>query len=991
MFGQQPASYSRFHFTDENGFLQNIAYQIGMNKMGYTWILSEYGLGRLDGTTIKNYLNSTYISSPNKRFARLFWDNERNSYAYDASATQELFRLQTQPQKIIKTDSNLFFTSNFHQLLFIKDVKQKVRKKTQKLLTNANSFYYTSLHELYLADNNKLQYLNEQGEYKIIPFEKNIEIIPAGDHVLILYPDARIQLIYKGEILPDKTLTDTQEFFSAPVFVNPSGTFLVKNNSLYRIQIHQHVLTIELLLKNLDIQDVSDVLLDDQTGTILVASSTDGLYAFKMQHFRPIVSSLNHTYINNFYEQVELSDGRIFSMNALVDPDGNIHPQTAVEKSDHGALITNSKAELYFSYRSYLFKTTETFKDVKKIAKISGAAQGFFYQHDTLWMASTDEIAYLINDSLYLFYHLPVGNTGDLQVAEITCVLDHSADIWIGTKNGLAILTKKDRALTYVEELKNKRISYLTNCSDSSVFIGTKGQGAFVYRNGSYTALPMDKNNSLSTVNAAIIDPYGFLWISTNKGLLKTSMEEVKKFTAKKTSSLYYYYYYKEDGFATNEFNNATTSPVIIKKNGLFSFSSLKGLVWFDPARLRSSDFPKHVFIEELSADGERLEMDHEIRLPASHHTFTVHASVPYWGNRNNVELSYTLSGMDDHWYPVEESQLLHFNKLQAGFYTLKIRVRTGFGDTDFSGTQVSFQVLPAWYETTVFRVLMVLLLCLFFYFIFRWKLSAIKREKVRLDKVVTEKTQQLNVTIEKLRSAVDELTDSQDELNKAMEQKEKLTSILAHDLRTPLQFMTMISEYLNKNIHSLPVEKLDTLTSELKTSSQSTFAFADELLTWLGIQRNTFRLKFQEHAIESIAQDACVYFHDIAGKKNIKLITIAPKSVFATTDERLLKIILRNVIDNAIKNTTEGTVTISITVIDREFKIEIQDTGRGMSEKELEEINQFNSFGFSFEIKEKLGLQIIKDFTLQLHGRIQVESELGKGTCLTFHFPLTH
>jgi signal transduction histidine kinase len=989
LFAQQAPSYSRFHFTDENGSLQNIAYKIGLNKMGYAWIISEYGLGRLDGTTIKNYLTSTYISSPDKRFYELLWDLEQNIYTYDPSSMQG-FILHAHPQKIAKADSNLFLTSCFNQLLFLKDIKEVHQKKNLQLL-KTNLFYYTSLHELYVADNNKLYYADERGTSETVALVQNVKIIPASDHVILVYPDTRFQLIYKGTIQEGTNFTDTLGIFSANIFVNPSGTFLIKNDNLYKIRIDEHSFTIQLMMKNMGIQDVSDVMLDDRTETILVSSSTDGLYAFKKQRFRPIVSSLNHAFINNFYEQTELSDGSIFSMNALVDPDGTIHPQTAVKKSDRGALISNAKTELYFSDGSSLFKTTETFAHVKKIATINGPATGFFYQQDTLWVTSTDAIAYLINDSLSTVYQFPHSNKNNLQVAEITCALNHLEDIWIGTKNGLAILTKKDHVLTPIEALENKRISYLASCPDGSIFIGTKGQGAFLYSNGHYTALPMDKNNSLSTVNAAIADQYGFLWISTNKGLLKASLEEIKKFIEKKTPAIYYYYHYKEDGFATNEFNNATTSPIIKKKDGQFSFSSLKGLVWFRPSPFNPGDFPQHVFIEELSADGERLETDKETKLPSSHHTFTVHVSVPYWGNRNNVELSYTLSGMEDHWYPVEESEILHFNKLRAGFYTLKIRVRTGFGDTDFAGTQLSFQVLPAWYETAAFRVILIILTCLFFYFIFRWKLSAIKREKVRLDTVVTEKTQQLNSTIEKLRSTVNELTTSQDELNKAMEQKEKLTSILAHDLRTPLQFMTMISEHLNKNIHFLPLEKLDELTAELKNSSRSTFAFADELLTWLGMQRNTFRLKFQEHDVESIILNACTYFHDIATKKNIRLIVQAQKGILAKTDERLLKIVLRNVIDNAIKNTTTGTVTVFTSIIGAEFKIEIQDTGRGMSDTELKEINQFNSFGFSFEIREKLGLQIIKDFTIQLHGRIQVESELENGTRVIFHFPLNN
>jgi signal transduction histidine kinase len=992
LFGQQTTSYTRLHFTDENGFLQNIAYQVGTNKMGYTWILSEYGLGRLDGTTIKNYLNSSYISSPSKRFSNLLWDLEGNAYAYRSSPTSELlFLLQVHPQKLSTSDSNQFYTSDFNQLLFLKDVKKEQRKKVLQLLAHTHSFYYTPHHELYVIEKDGLHYLNEQGEYRFIALAKNITIIPVVGHMLLIYPDAHFQLIYNGSVLKDKRSTGFLGISPATTIVaNSSGTFLLKNDNLYKIRVDQHAISIQLLLKNMEIQDASDVLVDDKTETILIGSSTDGLYAFKKHCFSPIVSSLNYTYINNFYEQVEFSDGNIFSMNAMVDTNGFIHPQTVI-KGGRSALISNSKDELYFSDGASLFKTTKKFSDIKKIAAINGPAKGFFYQQDTLWMASTDAVAYLLNDSLVDFFHLPFNNTSNLEADEITCILDHSKDIWVGTRNGLFILGKNDRLFTSIEELKNKRISYLTSCIDGSVFIGTKGQGAFIFWDGHCQALPMDKNNSLSTVNAAIADQHGFLWISTNKGLLKTSLKELQKFTAKKTASLYYYYYYKEDGFATNEFNNATTSPVLVKKNGQFSFSSLKGLVWFNPSNFKPDEFPRHVFIEELSADGEQLNMNQEIKLPSSHHTFSVHVSVPYWGNRNNAELSYTLSGMEDHWYPVEESEILHFNKLQAGFYTLKIRVRTGFGDADFAETQLSFQVLPAWYETTAFKVIIVLLLGLLFYLILRWKLSAIKREKIRLDAIITDKTQELNVTIEKLRSTVDELTDSQDDLNKAMEQKEKLTSILAHDLRTPLQFITMISEHLNKNIDSLSPQKLQELTAELKNSSRSTFAFADELLTWLGIQRASFKLRFQSHAIESIIQDSCLYFQDIAGKKNISLITEIQETIFASTDERLLKIILRNVIDNAIKNTASGTITIRTSIRGKEFKIEIQDTGRGMSAKELEELNQTNSFGFSFEIKEKLGFQIIKDFTIQLQGRIQIESELEKGTRVIFYFPLNN
>jgi signal transduction histidine kinase len=234
------------------------------------------------------------------------------------------------------------------------------------------------------------------------------------------------------------------------------------------------------------------------------------------------------------------------------------------------------------------------------------------------------------------------------------------------------------------------------------------------------------------------------------------------------------------------------------------------------------------------------------------------------------------------------------------------------------------------------------------------------------------------------------ELIKTQDELYKVIEQKEKLTSILAHDLKTPLRFMASVSAHLDENIDTLTPEKLSIIAKELSTTSKNTFAFAQELLTWLSMQKKNFRVVFNEVDVKATLEELYAFFQDIAKMQETELL-LEPMTPFSVqTDHRLLKIILRNIIDNAIKNTSNGTVKISTsTATNGILEIFIEDNGNGMTKEQLEMIETENNFGFQFEIKEKLGIQIIKDLASKINSKIKVKSQLGIGTVVSVQLPL--
>lgn len=977
----QKLSYHREHVTDENGLLQNTSYGISINKMGYAWVLSEYGLSRFDGATIKNYLNSNYFGSSNKKFYYLFWDQQGNGYASDFAAGH-MVQLDIHPKEVQSPD---FITSRFRQIVFFTELKNKGYAVAIEHLKKNPDFYFTKHGDVYLFDPNLISCFSTTGMVTI-PVSIDSKIIPVGEYILIIQKNKQVSLLYKGkEIQPSRHfLSDSLN--DARMIINASGTFAIKNNQLYAISVNDSVPFLNLLVDHLNIQDISDICWDSNQKIIWISSSTDGIYVFKKQQFQAITSPLNHPYINNFYSQTELKDGSILSAYSIADSNGVIRSQEKTKDFYNGAFLADSANQLYFSNNTALFKADAQLNHVQEITSLIGPAKSLLLQKDTLWIADRKQISYSWQNHFYKFF--PTTNTG-VELPEITTLFRQSNNTWIGTENGLYLLRSGSTTPLSIPELKNKKISYITACTPNSVFIGTKGQGCFFSRNGICTALPMDKSHALNTVNAAIADQNGFLWITTNRGLLKAHIHEMEKYLDKKTEQVFYYYYYKEDGFATNEFNNASTSPVLIKRNGLFSFSSLKGLVWFNPYRLQPGNFPSTIIIDAITVDDSLLVPGSNMELPSSYSNFNINISVPYWGNRNNLELRYKLLEADTKWHTLENQGGIDFTKLPKGSYTLLIKVRTGFSDADAFTRELHFTVLPAWYETATFRFVLILFLLLITYGIFRLRLAGIQREKRILDNIVKEKTSELESTIQKLSDTVDELTESQDELHKVVEQKEKIASILAHDLRTPLKFMTMLSEYLNKNFDTLPKEKIQHLTSELMNSSKGTFSFAEELMTWLSMQRNP-KVVFYEENIKQIIDEICIYFSDIAKSQKTQLMTTIEQDVFAKTDERLFRIILRNLVDNAIKHTVNGSITIdAVKTQTAELKIEIKDTGKGMTAEQLQELNIDNTYGFSFEIKERLGFQIIKDFTLKLNGKVEIQSELNKGTTVTLRFPL--
>lgn len=254
-----------------------------------------------------------------------------------------------------------------------------------------------------------------------------------------------------------------------------------------------------------------------------------------------------------------------------------------------------------------------------------------------------------------------------------------------------------------------------------------------------------------------------------------------------------------------------------------------------------------------------------------------------------------------------------------------------------------------------------------------------IERSK-ELEKKVAERTRKIEA--------------QRDQLAKLNHTKDKLFSILAHDLINPFNSILGFSGLLYNNLDSYDKKKIRKMLYSIHHQSKNTFELLENLLDWAKsqikqIEFNPVGRQLKELINEVIEQT----FTAATEEKNISILTDIPENLTVYADHHMLQIILRNLINNAVKFTHPGgSVMIKVSREKSHICISVSDTGIGMDEETKSKI--FDGFfnettpGTGNEKGTGLGLVLCKEFVEKHGGRIWAESETAKGSCFYFTLP---
>lgn len=562
----------------------------------------------------------------------------------------------------------------------------------------------------------------------------------------------------------------------------------------------------------------------------------------------------------------------------------------------------------------------------------------------------------------------------------IALYLDSSNDIWVGTSmGGMAYFDLASGSFQAhhhrAEELAGKafRINCFYEDSAGDFWVGTN-MGLHLHDRDGGTCRVYTKADGLPNefIYGILEDSAGRLWLSTNNGL--SCFDPVE-------SS--FINYDKRDGLLGNEFNTASYFQSGTKR--LF-FGGVDGLVALEPDRIIMRQWSSEPVITRVTRHGEfgetiarthnqqRVVWDKQVKI------MTIEFSSLDYVNPGKSKYAYRIDYLGDHLLSMSDQRQLTLTRPRPGTYQIDVFASDQFGEWTSMPASFSLVVQPRFFETRMFRLIMIVLVILTMMMVFHIRTAAINRQKKKLALLVDEKTSALKQSNEALK-----------QLNTT---KDKFFSIIAHDLKSPFNALLGFAGLLKDQWKHLDEAQRQSYVETIHTTTDNTYQLLLQLLDWSRVQNNSIDLVSERFRLVEVVKDVAVQLSGQAGIKSIRVTIDIPDHIEVFTDKQMVTTIFRNLVSNAIKFSLPGyQVRIDATPTHDFVICRVSDEGTGMVPDAIELIFDMNAFfttpGTGKEKGTGLGLPVCYEFVKKMGGHIWVESKAGQGSCFSFSIPV--
>lgn len=237
-------------------------------------------------------------------------------------------------------------------------------------------------------------------------------------------------------------------------------------------------------------------------------------------------------------------------------------------------------------------------------------------------------------------------------------------------------------------------------------------------------------------------------------------------------------------------------------------------------------------------------------------------------------------------------------------------------------------------------------------------------------------------------------IEEKNEELRKTIAGRDKMYSVIAHDLRSPMASMKML---LNTIMMSVEKDKIDPDIFDMlemsNKTSEEVFSLLDNLLKWTKSQLGKLTVIPQKLDISGLADGVVEVTNSVAEVKHIKLIRTDHESFFVYVDIEMIKSILRNLISNAVKfSNPDSEIKVGIKAEDGKVIVSVTDSGKGIKKEDqhklLKDSTHFTTYGTKSEEGSGLGLLLCRDFARKNGGELWFESEENLGSVFSFSLP---
>lgn len=992
MLAQHLPGQLLINYNSENGLPQNSAKSASLDKDGFLWVGTEMGLARFDGNRFKTFNHNNTPQLAYDRIVRVGLMNDHTMYFRDEK--NGLYRFDTgQQMQKMGSDSELLTHSSmpgFFDLQRAWTDNKKLENIMKPHLPGHTLFLNSSESNTGFLFFGNVRYFAYLSEYKMQWADTLVNQKGTAAYQGNLY-----YLDSAGNIFQIDSLRRRSKLMIRNI---PQGKEAPRIRRLGQdaISMYCQVGTVIWQLRKINdqtlegkpVMDITDVpnwdwyFNAEKLRLHFTGSPTKGLFIAKQNPFRVLRPPAGISPV--MYSQTPLEGGLVLT-SAGVLPTGTFSLPRSSGELIRLCTFRDNQQRIWVVNPDTLCVLDQQLNLARKFYLDGAVTQCIQQTSDgTIWIAANNYLRHESRFGQIKGDSVEWKHTNGNKCYNETFIPLNNHLFWLGNKNGLQELNLEKGTVRDFPIFANADVRSLYNDRKGIIWIGTYGNGFYAWYQDRFVKLPFDRNRYLNTAHTFMEDHKGFLWITTNRGLFQAQMNDLYAYLRDSSVSLYYHYYDKLDGLPTNEFNGGCNPAGVVLQDGTFSLPSMDGLVQFHPDSIVPQLSGNRIFIDEVWVDSTRLAALSDFNLPASFDRISISVSSPYFGNPYNQYIEYNLKGLDDKWYPLNEDNTIIFNRLNHGKYQLQLRKKAGFGVNNYVYTRINISVQPGFFDTWAFRISLLVLAGLLILGLMKFRYRYLVRNKNVLEREVAARTVQQKQLIGELQSTVKELEQSREELFYNNRFKEKMALLITHDLQSPLRFLSVMCDQLNESAAGQAYREVANTSKEIKNASQEIHAFVEEFGLWATTHQENFQINITRFSLQSLMEELGRFFKEMMQTQGNIMIMEIDASVRMVTDRQLLKIILRNLIDNANKHTKNGSIRIVLETKGDRASIAVHDNGNGMQPKELQKIHSRMAQHAKAAIIDKdsrLGYQLIIDFIGALRAKLSVESTPGKGT----------
>jgi len=996
LFAQTDLSdYHCRHYTSENGLSQNTVKAIAPDDYGFIWLATESGLLRFDGNNFKPFdKNNTGIVS-----SRMF-DIRRSADG------QKLLAISSIGEFLAISKGKAYKLSGENPDVLVTGSSRKLNAKAFKWVRGQAQpdklFFYPGNHLGALVvmkygilwyrdqkqpDSIHIPQLDASGEmfsfdnamYRII---KNA----TRDSLQRITPEGIRNVHFEGDFTRQQQPAD---YYVESAYAT-GQTFLFTAHNIYlATPAPNGNIATRLLLSGFEFDQllIRCAYYDSIQQRLFLGSLTNGLYILSRKKFHTVVynDKKKRPDINVVYDQVALNDSTVLTGNGtrccsnpaipavyrgFPDDGGTTHRSDALLRLSSGDILVCGIDRIFLLDSQAIRKKKEwTFTQPTTLTE---------GKDHRIWIGTERQGLFVMDPKMPQMAPRRV-----LAMKDYIMSLEAEGDkwLWICSERHLLCMHLGTGAVDTIQALNNKMARSLYIPRPGEVWICTYEDGLFLWLKGKLVHFPMASYPYMKAIHKILEDSQGNFWISTNHGIYQGRRKDLLAYALdEQQEEPYLFYYGKEAGFLTNEFNGGSPYVGTKLRNGFFTFSSMEGVVFFEPSKIKP-ELPAETFIiDKLELDDREIKMENGLaKLHRTFRTFKITPASAYLGDPGNLQYQFRINN-DSNWNNTYNGVVI-LSSLPIGHNHIVIRKKAGFGAGNYITRELTVYMPPAWWQTQWFYISACILLLAFIWLIIRLRVLHWKKRNLLLEAAILHRTQDL-------KDIIHDLEHSENRLGEQLQFQTKLNEHITHDITTPLKYLSMFTgQSLNRADHQLgvPASDMRHVHQDVNRIYEVVQNLGEYMRTRLS--KNFSSTSFHLHKL--IAQKTAL-FKIAATARNNAIENLTDPALLIHHNESLISIIIHNLIDNAVKNTENGKITITTTVENDRILLSIADTGKGMTAEQLQACNDyFNASQVNRSIiNTGFGFQIIKEIAVSHRLKVRVSAALEKGINITVSIP---